>query len=186
MYREPGAWHALLGLLARTIARYLEGQIAAGAQAVQLFDSWVGALAPDDYREYVLPHTRAVIQALTPGVPVIHFGTGTAGLLPALREAGGDVIGLDWRVDLDEAGRLPRRRRREPGPGRAAGPGRGPPPRQGDPPAPGAGLATSSTSATASSPKPRSTTSWRWWWWCTSSPRGRLGGPWRSRSTPSC
>ncbi|MBI4011954.1 MAG: uroporphyrinogen decarboxylase [Candidatus Rokubacteria bacterium] len=103
MYREPGAWHALLGLLARTIARYLEGQIAAGAQAVQLFDSWVGALAPDDYREYVLPHTRAVIQALTPGVPVIHFGTGTAGLLPALREAGGDVIGLDWRVDLDEA-----------------------------------------------------------------------------------
>jgi uroporphyrinogen decarboxylase len=103
MYRDPGAWHALLSLLARTIARYLNGQIAAGAQAVQLFDSWVGALGPDDYREYVLPHTRAVIQALTPGVPVIHFGTGTAGLLPTLREAGGDVIGLDWRVDLDEA-----------------------------------------------------------------------------------
>ncbi len=103
MYRDPGAWHALLALLARTIARYLNGQIAAGAQAVQLFDSWVGALGPDDYREYVLPHTRAVIRALTPGVPVIHFGTGTAGLLPTLREAGGDVIGLDWRVDLDEA-----------------------------------------------------------------------------------
>ena len=103
MYRDPGAWHALLARLARTIARYLNGQIAAGAQAVQLFDSWVGALGPDDYREYVLRHTRAVIQALTPGVPVIHFGTGTAGLLPALREAGGDVIGLDWRVDLDEA-----------------------------------------------------------------------------------
>jgi uroporphyrinogen decarboxylase len=103
MYRDPGAWHALLALLARTIARYLNGQIAAGAQAVQLFDSWVGALGPDDYREYVLSHTRAVIQALTPGVPVIHFGTGTAGLLPTLREAGGDVIGLDWRVDLDEA-----------------------------------------------------------------------------------
>lgn len=103
MYRDPGAWRALLALLARTIARYLNGQIAAGAQAVQLFDSWVGALGPDDYREYVLPHTRAVIRALTPGVPVIHFGTGTAGLLPTLREAGGDVIGLDWRVDLDEA-----------------------------------------------------------------------------------
>ena len=103
MYRDPGAWHALLARLARTIARYLNGQIAAGAQAVQLFDSWVGALGPDDYREYVLPHTRAVIRALTPGVPVIHFGTGTAGLLPTLREAGGDVIGLDWRVDLDEA-----------------------------------------------------------------------------------
>ncbi len=103
MYGDPGAWHALLGLLARATARYLNGQIAAGAQAVQLFDSWVGCLAPDDYREYVLPHTRAVIQALTPGVPVIHFGTGTAGLLEAFREAGGDVIGLDWRVDLAEA-----------------------------------------------------------------------------------
>jgi len=103
MYADPSAWHALLGLLARTIARYLNGQIAAGTQAVQLFDSWVGALSPDDYREFVLPHTRAVIQGLTPGVPVIHFGTGTAGLLEAMREAGGDVIGLDWRVDLGEA-----------------------------------------------------------------------------------
>jgi uroporphyrinogen decarboxylase len=103
MYTDPGAWHALLGLLARALARYLDGQIAAGAQAVQLFDSWVGCLAPDDYRQYVLPHTRAVIQALTPGVPVIHFGTGTAGLLAAMREAGGDVIGLDWRVDLGQA-----------------------------------------------------------------------------------
>jgi uroporphyrinogen decarboxylase len=103
MYADPGAWHALLALLARTIARYLGGQVAAGAQAVQLFDSWVGCLAPDDYREYVQPHTRAVIAALPPGVPVIHFGTGTAGLLEALRAAGGDVIGLDWRVDLGEA-----------------------------------------------------------------------------------
>ena len=79
-------------------------------QAVQLFDSWVGALAPDDYRTFVLPHTRAVIRALTPGTPVIHFGTGTASLLPLMREAGGDVIGLDWRVDLDA--RLGRRRPR--------------------------------------------------------------------------
>jgi uroporphyrinogen decarboxylase len=103
MYTDPGAWHALLALLARTTARYLNGQIAAGAQAVQLFDSWVGCLAPDDYRQYVLPYSRAVIQALTPGVPVIHFGTGTAGLLEAFREAGGDVVGLDWRVDLGQA-----------------------------------------------------------------------------------
>jgi uroporphyrinogen decarboxylase len=100
MYGSPGAWQALLTLLARTTARYLNGQIAAGAQAVQLFDSWVGALGPDDYRAFVLPYTRAIVQSLTPGVPVIHFGTGTAGLLETLREAGGDVIGLDWRIDL--------------------------------------------------------------------------------------
>jgi uroporphyrinogen decarboxylase len=103
MYSDPDAWHALLGRLARQTARYLNGQIAAGAQALQLFDSWMGCLAPDDYRAFVLPHTRAVLQALAPGVPVIHFGTGTAGLLEAMREAGGDVIGLDWRVDLDAA-----------------------------------------------------------------------------------
>jgi uroporphyrinogen decarboxylase len=103
MYADPGAWHALLGLLARTTAAYLAGQIAAGAQAVQLFDSWLGTLAPGDYREFVLPHTRAVIEALAPGVPVIHFGTGTTGLLEAMRAAGGDVIGLDWRVDLGQA-----------------------------------------------------------------------------------
>jgi uroporphyrinogen decarboxylase len=105
MREAPAAWHRLLGILAEATAAYLNGQIAAGAQAVQLFDSWVGALAPDDYRDLVLPHTRAVIRALTPGTPVIHFGTGTAGLLPLLREAGGDVIGLDWRVDLDAAWR---------------------------------------------------------------------------------
>jgi uroporphyrinogen decarboxylase len=100
MHADPGAWHALLGLLARGTAAYLAGQIAAGAEAVQLFDSWVGALGPDDYRRFVLPHTRAVIEALPAGVPVIHFGTGTAGLLEALRAAGGDVIGLDWRIEL--------------------------------------------------------------------------------------
>ncbi len=101
MRETPNAWHRLMTLLADATAAYLNGQIAAGAAVVQLFDSWVGALAPDDYRAFVLPHTRAVIAALTPGTPVIHFGTGTAGLLPLLREAGGDVIGLDWRVDLD-------------------------------------------------------------------------------------
>ncbi|MGH7265894.1 MAG: uroporphyrinogen decarboxylase, partial [Candidatus Rokuibacteriota bacterium] len=103
MYSDPEAWHELMRRLAQQTARYLNGQIAAGAQAVQLFDSWMGCLAPDDYRAFVLPHTRAVLQAVTPGVPVVHFGTGTAGLLEAMRDAGGDVIGLDWRVDLDAA-----------------------------------------------------------------------------------
>ena len=103
MYTDPGAWHALMSRIARALSRYLNAQVAAGAQAVQLFDSWVGALSPDDYREYVLPHTREVIRGVTPGVPVIHFGTGTAGLLELMQEAGGDVIGLDWRVRLDEA-----------------------------------------------------------------------------------
>jgi uroporphyrinogen decarboxylase len=101
MYEAPAAWHRLMEVLADATAVYLNGQIDAGAQMVQLFDSWVGALAPDDYRTYVLPHTRAVVRALRPGTPVIHFGTGTATLLPLMREAGGDVIGLDWRVDLD-------------------------------------------------------------------------------------
>jgi uroporphyrinogen decarboxylase len=101
MYEAPAAWHRLMEVLADATAVYLNGQIDAGAQMVQLFDSWVGALAPDDYRSYVLPHTRAVVRALRPGTPVIHFGTGTATLLPLMREAGGDVIGLDWRVDLD-------------------------------------------------------------------------------------
>lgn len=102
MYHDPGAWHAMLSLISRALAKYLNAQIEAGAQAVQLFDSWVGCLSPDDYREYVLPHTQAVIRNVTPGVPVIHFGTGTATLLELMREAGGDVIGLDWRVPLDE------------------------------------------------------------------------------------
>jgi uroporphyrinogen decarboxylase len=103
MYTDPGAWHALMSRISRALALYLNAQIAAGAQAVQIFDSWVGALSPDDYREYVLPHTREVIRNVTPGVPVIHFGTGTAGLLELMKEAGGDCIGLDWRVRLDEA-----------------------------------------------------------------------------------
>jgi uroporphyrinogen decarboxylase len=92
-----------MSLISRALAKYLNAQIAAGAQAVQLFDSWVGCLSPDDYREYVLPHTQSVISNITRGTPVIHFGTGTAALLESMREAGGDVIGLDWRVRLDEA-----------------------------------------------------------------------------------
>ncbi|MDT7807675.1 MAG: uroporphyrinogen decarboxylase [Acidobacteriota bacterium] len=103
MYTDPGAWHALMSRIARALSLYLNAQIEAGAQAVQLFDSWVGALSPDDYREYVLPHTREVIGNVKAGVPVLHFGTGTAALLELMKEAGGDVIGLDWRVRLDEA-----------------------------------------------------------------------------------
>ena len=102
MYNDSGAWHAMMSLIAASLVKYLNAQIDAGAQAVQLFDSWVGCLSPDDYREFVLPHTRAVIQGVKPGVPVIHFGTGTATLLELMREAGGDVIGLDWRVRLNE------------------------------------------------------------------------------------
>jgi uroporphyrinogen decarboxylase len=105
MYRDAGAWHALMGRLARSITRYLNAQIAAGAQAVQIFDSWVGCLGPDDYRNFVLPHTRTIIEGLTPGAAVIHFATGNPALLPLLSEAGGDVIGIDWRVRLDEAWR---------------------------------------------------------------------------------
>ena len=103
MYGDPGAWHAMMSLISRALVRYLNAQIASGAQAVQLFDSWVGCLSPEDYREYVIPHTRSVIQNITPGTPVIHFGTGTAALLELMRAAGGDVIGLDWRVDLHDA-----------------------------------------------------------------------------------
>ncbi len=103
MYGDSGAWHALMSLISRGLVRYLNAQIAAGAQAVQLFDSWVGCLSPDDYREYVMPHTQSVISNVTAGIPAIHFGTGTATLLKLMRDAGGDVIGLDWRVQLDEA-----------------------------------------------------------------------------------
>jgi uroporphyrinogen decarboxylase len=102
MYNDPGAWHAMMSMISRALDKYLNAQVAAGAQAVQLFDSWVGCLSPDDYREYVLPHTRNVIKSIHPGTPVIHFGTGTAALLESMREAGGDVIGLDWRVRFDE------------------------------------------------------------------------------------
>lgn len=103
MYNDSGAWHAMMQLIASSLVKYLNAQIDAGAQAVQLFDSWVGCLSTDDYREFVLPHTQAVIKNIKPDVPVIHFGTGTAALLELMREAGGDVIGIDWRVRLDAA-----------------------------------------------------------------------------------
>ena len=103
MWRDAGAWDVLMSRLARAIVQYLNAQIEAGAQLVQLFDSWVGCLGVDDYRRFVLPYSRQVIEAITPGVPVIHFGTGNPALLPLLREAGGDVIGVDWRIRLDDA-----------------------------------------------------------------------------------
>lgn len=104
MYYEPKAWHTLMDKLAQISTAFLRAQIRAGAQAVQLFDSWVGCLSPADYRTYVLPHSRQVIEGLRDsGTPVIHFGTGTATLLELMREAGGDVIGVDWRIDLDDA-----------------------------------------------------------------------------------
>jgi uroporphyrinogen decarboxylase len=103
MYTDKGAWNALMSLISRALVKYLNGQIKAGVQAVQLFDSWVGCLSVDDYREYVLPHTRNVLSNLLPGTPIIHFGTGTAALLELMRKAGGHVIGVDWRVRLDDA-----------------------------------------------------------------------------------
>jgi uroporphyrinogen decarboxylase len=104
MYGAPQTWHALMGKLARVVADYLVAQIEAGAQAVQLFDSWVGCLSPDDYCEYVLPHSQFVLRAVkATGVPAIHFGTDTAMLILWMKTAGGDVIGLDWRTPLDLA-----------------------------------------------------------------------------------
>jgi uroporphyrinogen decarboxylase len=103
MHDEPAAWNALLTRLADITVAYVNGQIAAGVEAVQLFDSWVGTLSPADYRDHVLPHSRGVFQRLTPGVPIIHFGTGTPGLLHLMKAAGGDVIGLDWRVEIGPA-----------------------------------------------------------------------------------
>jgi uroporphyrinogen decarboxylase len=103
MYGDPESWHRLAALLSGVVADYLRAQVEAGAQALQLFDSWVGCLDEADYRELVFPHVRAIFDALRGlDVPVIHFGTGTGHLLRAQREAGGDVIGVDWRTPLDE------------------------------------------------------------------------------------
>lgn len=104
MYSEPAAWHSLLEKLSEVTRRYLRAQITAGAQAVQLFDSWVGQLSVDDYRTYVQPHVKGVLEDVErAGVPVIHFGTGTATLLESMRDAGGTVIGVDWREPLSAA-----------------------------------------------------------------------------------
>ena len=103
MYGHPEAWHRLCGKFAAIVGDYLVAQIEAGVDVVQVFDSWVGALSPADYREFVLPHTRTIFDAIGGRVPTIHFGTGTSTFLEDLREAGGDVIGADWRIPLDQA-----------------------------------------------------------------------------------
>jgi uroporphyrinogen decarboxylase len=104
MYGHPAAWHRFCDLLADLVGEYLVAQIEAGVDAVQVFDSWVGVLNAQDYREFILPHTRRIFERLAPyGVPTIHFGVGTGAILGELREAGGDVIGADWRTPLDEA-----------------------------------------------------------------------------------
>jgi uroporphyrinogen decarboxylase len=104
MYESPDAWHRLCDRLSSMVADYLLAQIDAGVDAVQVFDSWVGALNARDYREFILPHTRRIFDALAGrGVPRIHFGVGTGAILAELREAGGDVIGADWRTPIDQA-----------------------------------------------------------------------------------
>jgi len=104
MYQRPDLWEILMKKLCRVIADYLSAQVRAGAQVIQIFDSWIGTLSPYDYRNSVFPHMKRLFDDLKScGVPVIHFGTGTATLLNLQKEAGGDVIGLDWRVNLDEA-----------------------------------------------------------------------------------
>jgi uroporphyrinogen decarboxylase len=104
MYGEPEAWHRLCETLATVIGEFLRAQVEAGAQVLHIFDTWVGGLGPEDYRRFVLPHTRAVFDALADlDVPTIHFGLGTSALLELMTEAGGDVIGIDWRIPLDEA-----------------------------------------------------------------------------------
>jgi uroporphyrinogen decarboxylase len=106
MYGDPALWHALLGRLTEITIGFLQVQIEAGASAVQLFDSWVGAVSPQDYRHAILPHTSRIFSALAAfGVPRIHFGVGTGELLGLLGEAGADVVGVDWRIPLDEAAR---------------------------------------------------------------------------------
>jgi uroporphyrinogen decarboxylase len=112
MYRDPGAWHALMETLTASLIPYLRAQIEAGCQAVQVFDSWGGSLSPADYREFVQPHTKAVIDGIPDDVPVINFLTGNPALLPLQSEAGGQIIGIDWRVDIADA-------RKQLGPNRA-------------------------------------------------------------------
>lgn len=106
MMSDKGAWNALMEKISRGLVKYLKGQIAAGADALQLFDSWVGCLAPEDYREYVLPHTRWVLQQLPKDLPVIYFGTDTSAVLKEIREAGSGVVGVDWRIELGEAWKI--------------------------------------------------------------------------------
>jgi uroporphyrinogen decarboxylase len=103
MYRNRPAWDALMNKISDVLIRYLNAQIRAGAQAAQLFDSWVGCLSPTDYEEYVLPYSKRVIDGVDKSVPLIHFATSNSTLLELMKRAGGDVIGVDWRVDIGEA-----------------------------------------------------------------------------------
>ncbi|NJM05400.1 uroporphyrinogen decarboxylase [Candidatus Gracilibacteria bacterium] len=106
MFAQPAAWHSLMAQLSTLVRDYLLAQIEAGVDAVQLFDSWAGALAPDDYAEYVLPYVQRIIaevRASQPGVPIVYFGTDMAGLHPLLAQSGADVLGVDWRSRIDEA-----------------------------------------------------------------------------------
>ena len=104
MWNQPDAWHLLMTKLATLAGEYLLAQAEAGAQALQLFDSWVGELSPADYVRFVLPYSQQALEiAKQAGVPLIHFGTGTSGMLPLIQKAGGDVIGVDWRTDLAAA-----------------------------------------------------------------------------------
>ena len=103
MYGHPDAWHRLCERLSTVVADYLNAQIEAGVDAVQLFDSWVGVLNSADYREFALPHTQRIFASIGRSVPTIHFGTGTSAILAELAEAGGDVIGVDWRIPIDAA-----------------------------------------------------------------------------------
>lgn len=103
IYNDPGAWRTLMEKITEIIIRYLNAQVKAGAQALQLFDSWVGCLGPDDYREFALPYTKKIIESVDKSVPFINFSTNTGTYLEVLKEAGGDVIGVDWKVRLDEA-----------------------------------------------------------------------------------
>ncbi len=104
MWSDPSGWRELMERIVAVLAPYAASQVAAGASAIQVFDSWVGALSPSDYERFVLPHSRELVRRIqSGGVPVIHFGTGNAGFLDVFCRAGGDVLGLDWRVDLAEA-----------------------------------------------------------------------------------
>ena len=104
MHRDPETWHGLMDVLSHTVLQYLRAQVEAGVDAVQLFDSWVGGLPPWDYETFVMPYSARILRGLADtGVPRIHFGTGTATLLPLMARAGADVVGVDWRIGLDEA-----------------------------------------------------------------------------------
>jgi uroporphyrinogen decarboxylase len=103
MYGQPGVWHELMETLTEVTIRYLRAQVAAGVQALQLFDSWIGALGAAEYAEYVLPHVRRIFDAVAGTVPTIHFGTSTAHLLELMAGAGSDAVSVDWRLRLDDA-----------------------------------------------------------------------------------